>query len=300
MLGPDSPQLDEFHRSGIVTTGPWRHFRQVGSLAGGNYRLWPPPQAVNTPFQIAWEYITLAWAMNLGGTLITKMTADTDVPILDSQAIILGVKWRFMQAKGVSTAASMQTEYLDYVQQLIAQRRRGAHARNGTALSELSGYAVASSRRELARMRATLALEMNRKTANPHMGGTGDSYPMSIPASTKGWDQISSLANMDPDHAVQLDNWIPRPGYLEIRRGSKVKATGIGTGSTAVETIMAYNSPNVTNSKLFAIGGGTIYDVTAGGAAVAILHHRAFQQPLAIYQFHQRKSVRLAGGCEWD
>jgi hypothetical protein len=26
---------------------------------------------------------------------------------------------------------------------------------------------------------------------------------------------------MDPDHAVQLDNWIPRPGYLEIRRGSR-------------------------------------------------------------------------------
>ena len=40
LLGPDSPQLDEYHRSGIVTTGPRRHFRQVGNLIAGTYRLW--------------------------------------------------------------------------------------------------------------------------------------------------------------------------------------------------------------------------------------------------------------------
>jgi len=92
---------------------------------------------------------------------------------------------------------------------------------------------------------------------------------MSIPASIKGWDQISSLASMPADHAVQLDNWIPRPGYLEIRRGSTAWATGVGTASTPVQTVMAYTAPVGTNSKLFAVGGGTIYDVTAGGVAVA-------------------------------
>lgn len=121
LIGPDSPQMDEYHRSGIVTTGPRRHFRQVGNLSAGNYRLWPPPQVVDTPFQIAWEYITLAWAKTAGGALITKMTADDDVPILDSQAIILDVKWRFLEAKGIPTAASMQTEALDYIQQLIGR-----------------------------------------------------------------------------------------------------------------------------------------------------------------------------------
>ncbi len=49
------------------------------------------------------------------------MTADDDVPILDSQAIIMDVKWRFLQMKGISTAASLQTEALDYIQQLIAR-----------------------------------------------------------------------------------------------------------------------------------------------------------------------------------
>jgi len=116
-------------------------------------------------------------------------------------------------------------------------------------------------------MRATLTMEMDRKTRNPRMAGTGEAYPMSIPASVGGWDEISSKANMPPDHAVQLDNWIPRPGYLEIRRGSRSWASGIGTSTSPVETIMAYNSPNLTNSKLFAVGGGAFYDITAGGVA---------------------------------
>ncbi len=116
-------------------------------------------------------------------------------------------------------------------------------------------------------MRNTIALSADKKTATPMMMGTGQAFPMSIPASVKGWDQISSLANMDPDHAVQLDNWVPRPGYLEIRRGSRSWASGVGTASSPVETIMAYNSPNTGSSKLFAIGGGAIYDVTAGGVA---------------------------------
>lgn len=114
-------------------------------------------------------------------------------------------------------------------------------------------------------MRNTLRLK------NPRMEGTGKSYPASVPASIKGWDQISSLADMPPDHAVQLDNFIPRPGYLEIRRGSSVASTAIGTTTTSVETIMAYNAPNISNSKLFAIGGGTIYDVTGATASATTI-----------------------------
>lgn len=121
LIGPDSPQTDEWHRSGIVTTGPRRHFRQVGDLAGGNYRIWPPPQVVDTPFQIAWEYISNFWVQSAGGTNKTSFTLDTDVPVLDSQAIIMGTKWRFAQAKGLPNGASFQMEWNEYVQQLIAR-----------------------------------------------------------------------------------------------------------------------------------------------------------------------------------
>lgn len=121
LIGPDSPQTDEWHRSGIVTTSPRRHFRQVGDLSGGNYRIWPPPQAVDTPFQIAWEYVSNFWVQSAVGTNKASFTADTDLPVLDSQAIILGAKWRFAQAKSLPSAASLQLEYTDYVNQLISR-----------------------------------------------------------------------------------------------------------------------------------------------------------------------------------
>lgn len=90
----------------------------------------------------------------------------------------------------------------------------------------------------------------------------------SIPAPTGGWDAISALADMPPDRAVQLDNWIPRVGYVEPRRGYISWATGMGS-STPVETIMPYYAGSTANDKLFAIAGTTIYDATLTGAAVA-------------------------------
>lgn len=120
LIGPDSPQLDEWHRSGIVTTGPRRHFRFVGNNPDGNYRLWPPPQTEDTPFQIAWEYSSLNWAQSVAGVGKSSMTVDTDTTILDGQAIVLGVKWRFFQIKQFDYAP-MQAEYLDYVRALIAR-----------------------------------------------------------------------------------------------------------------------------------------------------------------------------------
>lgn len=121
LIGPDSPQEDQWHRSGIVTTGPRRHFRQTGDLPAGNYRIWPPPQTVDTPFQIAWEYISTYWVNSAANVGKAKFTADNDYPNLDAQALILGTKWRFAQAKSLPSAASLQLEYTEYVKQLMAR-----------------------------------------------------------------------------------------------------------------------------------------------------------------------------------
>lgn len=91
----------------------------------------------------------------------------------------------------------------------------------------------------------------------------------SIPAPTGGWDAISALANMPEDRAVQLDNWVPRTGWIEPRKGYTSWGTGLGTSSTPVETVMAYYGTTSVSDKLFAIAGGTFYDVTSQGAAVA-------------------------------
>src|SRR5882762_8651784 len=57
-----------------------------------------------------------------------------------------------------------------------------------------------------------------------------------IPAPTDGWDAISPLAEMDPKRAVILDNWVPRPGYVELRGGYAPYSSTLGTSE--VETLM--------------------------------------------------------------
>ncbi len=87
-----------------------------------------------------------------------------------------------------------------------------------------------------------------------------------VPVPTGGWDAISALANMPADRAVQLDNWVPRPGWIEPRRGYQAHATGLGG---TVQTVMAYNAVDPDDDKLFGVSSnGTIYDVTTAGAAV--------------------------------
>lgn len=96
----------------------------------------------------------------------------------------------------------------------------------------------------------------------------------SIPAPVGGWDAISPLANMKPDRAVQLDNWFPQPGWVELRNGF-IRHANTGT-SQAVETIAAYEG--VSSLALFAVSGGTIFDVTGTTAtSVSGLANSRFQ-----------------------
>lgn len=129
LLGPDSPQLDQWHRSGIVTTGPRRHWRQLGapnstdlSVAYNNYRIWPPPGSdVTSPIQLVFEYISNAPVYVTGTSTRAKyFTDDTDIPALNDRAIIMGIKWRFWEQKGFDWEMK-RSDYDDYVQRLIAR-----------------------------------------------------------------------------------------------------------------------------------------------------------------------------------
>lgn len=113
LVGPQSPQFDQWQRSGIVTTGPRRRWRQIG-VRPTVYRLWPVPSAEDTPAALVFDFISDGWVLHEDGTYGTKFTADTDVAIINSQALVLGAKWRFYQIKGLSYA-SMQQEYIDFV-----------------------------------------------------------------------------------------------------------------------------------------------------------------------------------------
>lgn len=121
LLGPDSPQMDQYIRSGIFATGPRIRWRQVGRRPAA-WRIWPPPTAQNTPDALVWEYTSTNWVAKADGTFTDKLVLDTDVPLLDSQAMILGCKWRMWQIKGFSAEArEFQAEYVDYVAALVAR-----------------------------------------------------------------------------------------------------------------------------------------------------------------------------------
>lgn len=127
LLGPDSPQQDQFVRSGIVSLGPRRHFRQIGQLAN-LYRIWPPPDELVAPLQLVFEYLSTNCIYTAGAspsgptatTLNALWTLDTDVPILDDRAIIMGIKWRFWAQKGMNYA-SLRADYDNYCARLAAR-----------------------------------------------------------------------------------------------------------------------------------------------------------------------------------
>lgn len=121
LLGPDSPQLDQWHRSGIVTTGPRRHFRKVGPYSD-QFRIWPAPFEITNPLQLVFEYLSIdAVAVHGSSTDFAQYFAnDDDQPLLDDQAIIMGIKWMFWEVKGFGYV-QMQNRWVDYVDQLIAR-----------------------------------------------------------------------------------------------------------------------------------------------------------------------------------
>lgn len=127
LIGPTSPQLDQWHKSGIVTTGPRRNFRQLGPYAN-NWQIWPPPFEITAPLQLEFEYLpTNAVYVSGSQTSFAQFFAnDDDVPILDSQAIIMGIKWMFWEVKGFGSYVTLQNRWLDYVDKLIG--RDGAAA----------------------------------------------------------------------------------------------------------------------------------------------------------------------------
>jgi hypothetical protein len=107
LVGPMSPQMDQWQRSGIVATGPRRRFRQVGRN-GEVFRLWPPPAQNDTPGPLVYEYLSAYWVQTeptytpsgLISTPKGSFTADGDICVFDDRLMIEGLKWRFFAAKG--------------------------------------------------------------------------------------------------------------------------------------------------------------------------------------------------------
>jgi len=86
----------------------------------------------------------------------------------------------------------------------------------------------------------------------------------SVASPIGGWNARDSIANMPPLDAVTLNNFWPTPTDVQLRLGYSQFCTGI-TGQ--VNSLMNY--AGVTQQKLFAAAGTSIYDASAS-TAVAV------------------------------
>ena len=87
----------------------------------------------------------------------------------------------------------------------------------------------------------------------------------SYSAPVSGWNARDALASMQPTDAVVLNNWFPRPSYVEFRGGHASHATtmtGIG------KTLMVHNKLTGTNQMFCFTASGT-YNVSSAGAVGA-------------------------------
>src|SRR5215472_9771263 len=83
-----------------------------------------------------------------------------------------------------------------------------------------------------------------------------DVVTKAVPVPTDGWDAISPLADMDPKRAPILQNWVPRPGWVELRQGYTAWVSGL-TGAGPVETLMVLRQP--TGQKMLAASNLNIF-----------------------------------------
>ena len=82
-----------------------------------------------------------------------------------------------------------------------------------------------------------------------------------VPSPTRGWNAEDPLANLKRGDAYQLDNWIARPGYCEIRKGF---AEHVVDFTVVPESFLPYRAG--ASEKMFAVSDGSIYDTTSAGA----------------------------------
>jgi hypothetical protein len=123
LLGPDSPQMDQWHRSGIVVTGPRRHFRFLNPPIKNQFRIWPSPAEIANPLQLVFEYCSIS-AVNVNGagtTFAQYFVNDLDTSLLDENALMTGMKWMFWEIKGFGSYITMQNRWVDYVNRLIGR-----------------------------------------------------------------------------------------------------------------------------------------------------------------------------------
>jgi hypothetical protein len=115
LLGPMSAQEYQTVVSGICPVGPRIRYR----IMDGKFFIQPPPGPAQTDL-LAYEYISKNWCKSASGTSQPRWAADSDTYLWPDQTQTLGVKWRFLRAKGMDYTEELKT-YKDAVDRQIAR-----------------------------------------------------------------------------------------------------------------------------------------------------------------------------------
>lgn len=106
MLGPNTPQQQEWLRSGYISTsGPRIRFW----MKGGYFQIWPP---LGTTESLEYEYMSKYWVLATGATTISKagFTVDTDTCIFPDSMMEALIRLKYFEVKGFDTTA-LKLEY---------------------------------------------------------------------------------------------------------------------------------------------------------------------------------------------
>jgi len=113
LIGSASPRSWQAAKASLTVT-PEYHFRIRGDalLLYGN---------TSTTDEIYFEYLSDKWVTDSGrSTKYSTMQADTDLPLLDDQLLVHGLRWRFKRENGLEYGESYR-EYERRLKNLIAR-----------------------------------------------------------------------------------------------------------------------------------------------------------------------------------
>lgn len=94
VYGPRPPAIWQGFKA-LTFAGPYSEYR----IRGGHLLFLPVPGAGD---ECAFEYASKNWMTSSDGTEYrSRVAQDTDIPLLDDEIVLAGLKWRWRQAKGL-------------------------------------------------------------------------------------------------------------------------------------------------------------------------------------------------------
>lgn len=125
LIGPVTPQEWQAIQAQPVLGFVYLTFRE----RQGEFIMTPVPTAGDT---VAYEYVSKNWAKSSGNQPKASFTSDDDTTYLDEELIKLGLRWRFLKAKGLSYAQDFDTY------ERAVEAKSGTDG--GTRALDMSGY----------------------------------------------------------------------------------------------------------------------------------------------------------------